>query len=173
MGEVYRAEDLKLGQPVALKFLPEGLGRDEQRLNRFLNEVRTAHQVTHSNVCRVYDVGEVDGQHYLSMEYVDGEDLASLLQRIGRLPKERAIQVASAAARRDRAGAGHGHRARRDPVAGVGDAAGRGRARRRPRLRGDGRAGGGRRAAAGAAEPRGRMTGVSLHVYADPMMRLP
>ena len=94
MGEVYRADDLKLGQPVALKFLPAGLERDAGRLQRFLNEVRTARQVTHPNVCRVYDIGEVDGQHFLSMEYVDGEDLASLLRRIGRLPQERAVEIA-------------------------------------------------------------------------------
>jgi len=94
MGEVYRADDLKLGQAVALKFLPESLEGDEGRLSRFLNEVRTARQVSHSNVCRVYDVGEIDGHHYLSMEYVDGEDLASLLRRIDRLPKDKAIQIA-------------------------------------------------------------------------------
>ncbi|MBE0567470.1 MAG: serine/threonine protein kinase, partial [Krumholzibacteria bacterium] len=94
MGEVYRADDLKLGQPVALKFLPAGLEQDAARLARFLGEVRTARQVTHPNVCRVYDIGEVDGQHYISMEYVDGEDLASLLRRIGRLPQERAVEVA-------------------------------------------------------------------------------
>jgi serine/threonine-protein kinase len=57
MGEVYRADDLKLGQAVALKFLPESLEGDEGRLQRFLNEVRTARQVSHSNVSRVYDVG--------------------------------------------------------------------------------------------------------------------
>jgi serine/threonine-protein kinase len=94
MGEVYRADDLKLGQPVALKFLPEGLERDEQRMSRLLDEVKIARQVSHTNVCRVYDVGETDGLHYLSMEYVDGEDLASLLRRIGRLPQEKAVQVA-------------------------------------------------------------------------------
>ncbi len=94
MGEVYRADDMKLGQPVALKFLPEGLERDENRLNRFLNEVRTARQVTHPNVCRVFDIAEVDVQHYLSMEYVDGEDLSSLLRRIGRLPRDKAMQIA-------------------------------------------------------------------------------
>ncbi len=94
MGEVYRADDLKLGSPVALKFLPEGLERDENRLQRFLNEVRVALRVTHPNVCRVHDIGEVDGQHYLSMEYVDGEDLATLLRRIGRLPEDKALEVA-------------------------------------------------------------------------------
>jgi len=93
MGEVYRADDLKLGQPVALKFLPVELETNPDRLERFLAEVRTARQVTHPNVCRVYDIGEVEGHHFLSMEYVDGEDLASLLLRIGRLPQERAVQV--------------------------------------------------------------------------------
>jgi serine/threonine-protein kinase len=94
MGEVYRADDLKLGQPVALKFLPAAAQRDQTRLDRFLNEVKTALKVTHPNVCRVHDIGEVDGQHYLSMEYVDGEDLASLLRRIERLPQNKAIQIA-------------------------------------------------------------------------------
>lgn len=94
MGEVFRADDLRLGQEVALKFLPEGLGRDPARLAQFHNEVRTARQVSHANVCRVYDVGEVDHQIYLSMEYIDGEDLATLLRRIGRLPEDKAVEIA-------------------------------------------------------------------------------
>jgi eukaryotic-like serine/threonine-protein kinase len=94
MGEVYRADDLKLGQPVALKFLPESVEASPDRLGRFLNEVRLALRITHSNVCRVHDIGEVDGQHYISMEYVDGEDLASLLRRIGRLPQDRGVAIA-------------------------------------------------------------------------------
>ena len=89
MGEVYRADDLKLDQPVALKFLPEAIAGSDARLAQFHNEVRIARQVSHPNVCRVYDLGEVDGHHFLSMEYVDGEDLASLLRRIGRLPRTR------------------------------------------------------------------------------------
>jgi serine/threonine-protein kinase len=94
MGEIYRADDLKLGQPVALKLLPQELETNLSRLERFLNEVKIARQVSHPNVCRVYDVGEVDGQHFLSMEYVDGEDLASLLRRIGRLPGDKAVEIA-------------------------------------------------------------------------------
>jgi serine/threonine protein kinase len=94
MGEVYRADDLRLGQSVALKFLPEGLERDPERLKLFLEEARTARQVTHANVCRVHDIDEFEGRHFLSMEYVDGEDLASLLRRIGRVPEERAVEVA-------------------------------------------------------------------------------
>jgi hypothetical protein len=94
MGEVYRANDLKLGQPVALKFLPETTARNETVLARFYNEIRIARQVSHPNVCRVYDLGEVEGQPYLSMEYVDGEDLGSLLRRIGRLPEDKALEIA-------------------------------------------------------------------------------
>ncbi|HET7696714.1 MAG TPA: serine/threonine-protein kinase [Vicinamibacterales bacterium] len=94
MGEVYRADDLKLGQPVALKFLPEAVDRDPARLTQLHTEVRMARQVSHPNVCRVYDVGEFEGHTFLSMEYVDGEDLASLLRRIGRFPQDRAIELA-------------------------------------------------------------------------------
>jgi serine/threonine-protein kinase len=93
MGEVYRADDLTLEQPVALKFLPESIARDEGALARFRNEVRVARQVSHPNVCRVYDVGTIEGQVFLSMEYVDGEDLASLLRRIGRLPPDKALEI--------------------------------------------------------------------------------
>ncbi len=94
MGEVYRADDLTLGQQVALKFLPVALTRNEDALRRFRNEVRIARQVSHPNVCRVYDVGEMEGHLFLSMEYVDGEDLGSLLRRIGRLPSDKALEVA-------------------------------------------------------------------------------
>jgi serine/threonine-protein kinase len=94
MGEVYRADDLKLGQPVALKFLPEKLSKDAAMLERFHREVRTARKVSHPNVCRVFDIGEVDGQQFLSMEYIDGEDLSSLLRRIGRLPEDKATEIA-------------------------------------------------------------------------------
>ena len=83
MGEVYRAEDLKLGQPVALKFLPEALQGDAERLERFYNEAKMAREVSHPAVCRVHDIGDVDG-----------EDLASLVRRIGRLPGDKAIDVA-------------------------------------------------------------------------------
>jgi serine/threonine protein kinase len=94
MGEVYRADDLTLGQGVALKFLPDPATHDAPLLERFRNEVRIARRVSHPNVCRVYDVGEVDGQSFFTMEYIDGEDLASLLRRIGRLPHDKAVEIA-------------------------------------------------------------------------------
>jgi hypothetical protein len=94
MGEVYRADDLKLGQPVALKFLPPKLAQDPVRRERFFAEVRITRQLSHPNICRVYDIGEIDGRHFLSMEFIDGEDLASLLKRIGYLANEKALDIA-------------------------------------------------------------------------------
>ena len=94
MGEVYRATDLALGQSVALKFLPEEAAHNPRLLERFHGEVRIARQVSHPNVCRVYDIGEAEGMPFISMEYVDGEDLASLLLRIGRLPADKALETA-------------------------------------------------------------------------------
>ena len=102
MGEVYRADDLKLGQPVALKFLPRDLASDPVRRERFIGEVRIARQVSHPNLCRVYDIGDVDvveaglqtRRQFLTMEYIDGEDLASLLRRIGMLHGPKALDIA-------------------------------------------------------------------------------
>ena len=103
MGEVYRAEDLKLGQTVALKFLPRSLAQTEEALERFTREVRLARQVSHPNVCRVFDIGEISEtadagktitHTFLTMEFVDGEDLASLMRRIGRLPPDKAVEIA-------------------------------------------------------------------------------
>ncbi len=88
MGEVYRADDLKLGQTVALKFLSRH--GDAQRLHE---EVRIGRQISHPNVCRLYDIAEVDGHLFITMEFVDGEDLASLLRRVGRLSSEKALAV--------------------------------------------------------------------------------
>ena len=95
MGEVYRAMDLMLGQNVALKFLREAVSSHTDSRQRLFNEVRAAREITHPQVCRVHDLGEIDGQLYISMEFVDGEDLASLLSRIGRLPVGKAGELAA------------------------------------------------------------------------------
>ena len=93
MGEVYKADDLELNQTVALKFLPESFSKNEQALARFRGEVRTARQVSHPNVCRVFDIGEIEGVYYLSMEYVDGDDLSQLLRRIGYFASDKAVEI--------------------------------------------------------------------------------
>ena len=92
MGEVYRADDLKLGQPVALKFLPS-VASDPVRRERFFAEVRITRQLAHPNICRVYDIEEFEDQPFLSMEYIDGEDLASLIKRIGYLTNQKALEI--------------------------------------------------------------------------------
>jgi hypothetical protein len=94
MGEVYRADDLKLGLPVALKFLPRAVESDPAALARLHEEVRNARRVSHPHVCRVHDIAVVEGRHFLTMEFVDGEDLATLLRRIGHLPERKATEIA-------------------------------------------------------------------------------
>ena len=93
MGIVYRADDLTLNQTVAIKFLPPALATNPIWLVRLRNEAKLARTVTHPNVCRVHDVGQADGEHFITMEFVAGEDLASLLRRIGRLTIEKALDI--------------------------------------------------------------------------------
>jgi predicted Ser/Thr protein kinase len=93
MGEVYHAEDIKLSQTVALKFLPDKLAQDKSAQARFHGEVRHARQVSHPNVCRVFDIGDIENRPFLSMEYIHGDDLSSLLRRIGRLPSDKAVEI--------------------------------------------------------------------------------
>jgi serine/threonine protein kinase len=94
MGEVYRADDLRLGQAVALKLMPDAIAHRHDGLRRLTDEVRLARGIAHPNVCRVYDIGYAEGWHFLSMEYVDGETLASLFRRIGQLPMPKAVEMA-------------------------------------------------------------------------------
>ncbi|MEM1206401.1 MAG: tetratricopeptide repeat protein [Acidobacteriota bacterium] len=93
MGEVYRADDLTLRQQVALKLLPSGLEQDPTLLRRLTDEVALARQIAHPNVCRVFDIDVHDAHPFLSMEYIDGENLGVLLRRVGRLPVDRAADV--------------------------------------------------------------------------------
>jgi serine/threonine-protein kinase len=94
MGEVFRADDLVLSQQVAIKFVPDRLASNQAARENFLNEVRVARRVTHANVCRVYDIGEHEGQYFITMEFVDGEDLSNLIKRFGRLSGDRSLKLA-------------------------------------------------------------------------------
>ena len=92
MGEVWQADDLVLQTPVALKLI---YSKSREGRERILNEVRLARQITHPAVCRVFDVGEAEGEVFYSMELVQGEDLATLLRRVGRLPSEKVLDIGS------------------------------------------------------------------------------
>ena len=94
MGEVYRVEDRHNRRQVALKLLHKPLAGDTERLARFRNEAHVAASINHQNVCPVCEVGVIDGDHFIAMEYIEGENLASLIRRVGALPAENAISIA-------------------------------------------------------------------------------
>ncbi len=93
MGEVYLAEDTRLGREVALKMLPAGSQADPERRARLLTEARAASALRSSNIAAIYDIGEEDGLAFLVMEYVEGEPLSERLTR-GALPTREALEVA-------------------------------------------------------------------------------
>ncbi|HEY0872779.1 MAG TPA: protein kinase [Vicinamibacterales bacterium] len=92
MGEVYRADDLRLGRPVALKFLPPSLKTDAESRARLLNEARAASMLRSPNIAVTYDIGESDGSDFIVMEYVDGEVLSKRIAQ-GPIPVREAIQA--------------------------------------------------------------------------------
>ena len=94
MGRVYRVEDTKLKQEVALKLIKPEVARDKKTIERFRNELKTARMITHKNVCRMFDLGEAEGAHFITMEYVPGEDLKSFIHRSEKLSLGKAVSLA-------------------------------------------------------------------------------
>ena len=99
MGAVYRAVDTELDRPVALKVLNPEIAAQESMLNRFRREAKAAARLRHENIVAIYDVGEVNGTHYLALEFVDGIDLHEYIGRKGKLPAEEARQIVMQAAK--------------------------------------------------------------------------
>jgi serine/threonine-protein kinase len=95
MGRVYRVEDTKLEQEVALKLIKPEIAKDKKTIERFRNELKFARNIRHKNVCGMYDLGETEGAHFITMEYVRGEDLRSAIRRFGQLPIGKSISIAT------------------------------------------------------------------------------
>lgn len=93
MGKVFKAYDRRMHEVVAVKTIRPEIGADAQALERFGNEIRLARRIAHKNVARMFDVGDDDGTPYITMEYVAGEDLRSLMQRIGLLPLAKTLAL--------------------------------------------------------------------------------
>src|SRR5581483_11094039 len=93
MGAVYKARDKAVDRLIALKIIRPDLVGNESILQRFKQELILARQVTHKNVIRIYDLGEADGLMFITMEYVEGQDLRSLLKDQGKLPVVDAVDI--------------------------------------------------------------------------------
>jgi len=94
MGKVYRVEDKKIKGEIALKLIKPEIAADKNTIERFSNELKMARMISHRNVCRMFDLGEEKGAHYITMEYVRGEDLKSSIRRFGQLPTGKSISIA-------------------------------------------------------------------------------
>jgi serine/threonine-protein kinase len=94
MGKVYRVEDKKIGEEVALKLIKPEIASDKKTIERFSNELKMARKIAHRNVCKMYDLGEENGTHYITMEYVPGEDLKDMIRMVGQLGAGKSISIA-------------------------------------------------------------------------------
>lgn len=94
MGKVYKVFDKKINDEVAIKILKPEISDDEKIIERFSNELKLARKIVHKNVGRMYDINDEDGTHFITMEYVPGEDLKSFIKRVGHLPAGKSISIA-------------------------------------------------------------------------------
>ena len=94
MGKVYRVLDKKLKEEVALKLIKPEISSDKEMIERFSNELKLARKIGHRNVGRMYELMEEEGAHFITMEYVSGEDLKSFIHRVGQIPIGKAISIA-------------------------------------------------------------------------------
>jgi serine/threonine protein kinase/Flp pilus assembly protein TadD len=93
MGKVYKVQDTKIKEKIALKLIKPEIAKDKKTIDRFNNELRLTRKIRHKNVCQMFDLGEDQGTQFITMEYVPGEDLRSLIRRIGQLPVGKSISI--------------------------------------------------------------------------------
>ena len=93
MGRVYKAVDSKIQEKIALKLIKPEIASDKKTIERFGNELKFSRKISHRNVCRMYDLGEDQGSHYITMEYVAGEDLKSMLRMMGRMSPAQTVSI--------------------------------------------------------------------------------
>jgi serine/threonine protein kinase len=94
MGRVYKVFDTKIKEKIALKLIRPGIALDEETIERFGTEIRLARKIVHKNVCRMFDLGEAEGTHFITMEYVHGDDLKAIIRKFGQLSPGQALAIA-------------------------------------------------------------------------------
>jgi serine/threonine protein kinase/tetratricopeptide (TPR) repeat protein len=94
MGKVYKVLDKEVKAKIALKLIKPEIASDKKTIERFRNELKTARDISHKNICRMYDLNKEESSFFITMEYVSGEDLKSLIRRVGRLDSATAIKTA-------------------------------------------------------------------------------
>jgi serine/threonine-protein kinase len=94
MGKVYKAQDTDLKEKVAIKLLKPEIAADKKTIERFRNELKFARKIRHKNVCQMYDLNKEEGAHYITMEYVPGEDLKGMIRMMGQLGAGKSISIA-------------------------------------------------------------------------------
>jgi serine/threonine protein kinase/Tfp pilus assembly protein PilF len=93
MGRVYKVQDTKIKEKIALKLIKPEIAKDKRTIERFSNELRLARKIRHKNVCQMFDLGEERGTQFITMEYVSGEDLRNSIRRFGQLPIGKSIAI--------------------------------------------------------------------------------
>jgi serine/threonine protein kinase/Flp pilus assembly protein TadD len=95
MGRVYKVLDTKINEKIAIKLIKPEIAKDKKTIERFSNELRLTRKIRHKNVCGMFDLGEEKGTHYITMEFIPGEDLRSSIRRFGQLPIRKSISIAA------------------------------------------------------------------------------
>jgi serine/threonine protein kinase len=94
MGKVYKAQDTEIKEKIALKLIKPEISSDKKTIERFQNELKLARKISHRNVCRMHDLGKSEGNYFITMEYVDGENLKGMIRMMGQLSSGKTISIA-------------------------------------------------------------------------------